>query len=243
MNGLVAHRGAQLMSRQDLLAITTPEPTDTHRPIPHASVIEALIQALGFRNITVLSGEDKYAVTPDGMRMFGVLPIVQAGDSDHDAIRLTLGVRNSHDKTFSLAFTVGYKVFVCDNLAFYGDFTPVTRKHSKNVDYVEVVDGAVAKMQRHFEPMKKQIDAWRDHSLPDNEARLIIYRAFIEERLEAPKHLARTVHWNYFEPQFEDFRPRTLWSLSNAFTLAFKELEPVSTFKATARLGDFLGQI
>jgi len=35
-------------------------------------------------------------------------------------------------------------------------------------------------------------------------------------------------------------RPRTIWSLSNAFTLAFKELEPIPQFGATAKTGEFL---
>ena len=55
-----------------------------------------------------------------------------------------------------------------------------------------------------------------------------------------PKHLARTVHDLYFEPTYEAFRPRTIWSLSNSFTSAFKELEPIPQFKATAKLGEFL---
>jgi hypothetical protein len=42
------------------------------------------------------------------------------------------------------------------------------------------------------------------------------------------------------EPKYEEFRSRTIWSLSNAFTSAFKELNPVSQFKATAKLGEFL---
>lgn len=49
-----------------------------------------------------------------------------------------------------------------------------------------------------------------------------------------------TVHGLYFNPQHEEFQPRTLWSLSNAFTGAFKELEPVPAFRATAKLGEFL---
>jgi hypothetical protein len=31
-----------------------------------------------------------------------------------------------------------------------------------------------------------------------------------------------------------------MWSLSNAFTSAFKELEPVPQFRATAKLGQYL---
>jgi len=64
--------------------------------------------------------------------------------------------------------------------------------------------------------------------------------AFVEGRLEAPKHLARTVHDLYFEPKYEEFRSGTIWSLSNAFTSAFKELDPIPQFKATAKLGEFL---
>jgi hypothetical protein len=67
-----------------------------------------------------------------------------------------------------------------------------------------------------------------------------IYEAFVEGRLEAPKHLARTVHDLYFGPKYEEFQPRTIWSLSNAFTSAFKELDPIPQFRATAKLGEFL---
>jgi hypothetical protein len=48
------------------------------------------------------------------------------------------------------------------------------------------------------------------------------------------------VHDLYFEAKYEEFRSRTIWSLSNAFTSAFKELDPVPQFKATAKLGEFL---
>jgi hypothetical protein len=71
-------------------------------------------------------------------------------------------------------------------------------------------------------------------------AKVIIYEAFVEGRLEAPKHLARSVHDLYFEPKYEEFQPRTIWSLANAFTSAFKELDPIAQFKATAKLAEFL---
>jgi hypothetical protein len=76
--------------------------------------------------------------------------------------------------------------------------------------------------------------------LTDVTAKLVIYESFMEGKLEAPKHLARTVHDLYFEPRYEEFKLRTIWSLSNAFTSAFKELHPIPQFKATAKLGEFL---
>jgi hypothetical protein len=95
-------------------------------------------------------------------------------------------------------------------------------------------------MQRNFEPMRKQVEAWQRSELTDVTAKVVIYEAFVEGKLEAPKHLARAVHDLYFEPKYEEFRRRTIWSLSNAFTSAFKELDPIPQFKATAKLGEFL---
>jgi hypothetical protein len=47
-------------------------------------------------------------------------------------------------------------------------------------------------------------------------------------------------HDLYFNPVHEEFQARTMWSLSNAFTSAFKELEPIPQYNATAKLAGFL---
>ena len=95
-------------------------------------------------------------------------------------------------------------------------------------------------MQRSFEPTQRQVASWRRNQIDNGEAKLVIYRTFVEGELEAPKHLARRAHDLYFNPQFEEFAPRTVWSLGNAFTSAFKELDAIPQFRATAKLGTFL---
>jgi hypothetical protein len=39
---------------------------------------------------------------------------------------------------------------------------------------------------------------------------VVIYEAFVEGKLGAPKHLARAVHDVYSELKYEKFRPRTI---------------------------------
>jgi hypothetical protein len=95
-------------------------------------------------------------------------------------------------------------------------------------------------MQRNFEPMRKRVETWQRSELSDVTAKVVIHEAFVEGRLEGPEHLARTVHDLYFDPKYEEFRSRTIWSLSNAFTSAYKGLDPIPQFKATAKLGEFL---
>lgn len=222
------------LTREQLALVSTPPGTATHRPVPHAEVVAALVETLGFRHIAVV--RDEFAVSKDGMKMFGVLDL----DTGMHGCSFSIGVRNSHDKTMRLAMTVGYRVFVCENMAFSGDFEPVLAKHSKNFSLQNALSIGVDQMQRNFDGMRKQVDVWRDSQLSDVQAKLIIYRAFVESDLEVPKHLARPVHNLYFHPQHEEFQPRSLWSLSNAFTSAFKELEPIPQFRATAKLAGFL---
>jgi len=76
--------------------------------------------------------------------------------------------------------------------------------------------------------------------LSDDAAKLILYEAFVEGELEAPKQLLSSVHTHYFTPGYKEFSDRSLWSLSNAFTSAFKDLKPISQYKATAKLSPFL---
>jgi hypothetical protein len=225
------------LNRQELALVPTPPGTTTHKPVPHIEVVNALLETLAFRHITVV--RDEYAVDKTGAKMFGVMEL----DQGMESARFALGIRNSHDKTFRLAITVGYRVFVCENLAFSGDYSPVLAKHSKNFSLQNALSIGVDNMQRNFQPMVEAVERWKQFELTDVAARMFIYRAFIEAELDVPKHLDRKVHGLYFRPEIPEFAPRTLWSLSNAFTSAFKELDPIPQYKATARLSGFLGKI
>lgn len=225
------------IGRTELAQIPVPEATRTHRPVPHHEIVEALVETLSFRHIGVVNEE--YAVSTDGMKMFGVLDL----ETQMDGCRFAIGLRNSHDKSFRLSLTVGVRVFVCSNMAFSGDFQPVLAKHTKSFNLIDTLSVGVDRIQRNFGPMQRQVESWRQTQITDAQAKLILYSAFVEGELDAPRSLLPEVHHMYFEPQYPEFSPRTMWSLSNAFTSAFKKLDPVPQFKATAKLGEFLSQL
>jgi hypothetical protein len=122
-------------------------------------------------------------------------------------------------------------------------FTPVLAKHTKSFNLVDTLSVGVDRIQRNFEPMQRQVESWRQTQITDAQAKLIFYSAFVDGKLDAPKSLLPDVHRLYFEPEYPEFSQRTMWSLSNAFTSAFKKLDPVPQFKATAKLGGFLAQL
>jgi hypothetical protein len=233
MEGLLAHTGTQLVTRDQLVQVVTPEPTTTFKPIPHSDLVNAILETLSFRHINVV--KDEYAVSADGMKLFGVMELEAMGDG----FRFSLGLRNANDKSMRLGLVVGIRILVCDNLAFSGDYEPVLHKHSKNFNLLAAISIGVDQIQRNFEPMRIQVERWRQAQITDDFAKLTIYRAFVQDQLDAPKHLAKEVHRLYFEPELPDFAPRTEWSLQNAFTGAFKQLDPIPMYRATASLGQF----
>lgn len=111
---LMAHKGAQYVSREVLPFLQLPEETDTFQPIAHHLLINEIEESLAYRHIKIERSE--FAVSPDGMKLFGLLE-VSAG---MDGIRFAIGLRNSNDKSMRLGMVAGYRVFVCDNMALSG---------------------------------------------------------------------------------------------------------------------------
>jgi hypothetical protein len=118
-----------------------------------------------------------------------------------------------------------------------GVFTPVLAKHSKSFSLIDCISVGVDRMQRNFEPMRKQVEVWQRSELTDVTAKVVIYEAFVEGKLEAPKHLARTVHDLYFEPEYEEFRPRTIWSLSNGVYFSVQGTGPDPSIQGDRQAG------
>src|SRR5580704_14767565 len=175
---LIAHCGTEKIGREELALVAVPPGTATHKVIPHHEVIEALVDTLSLRHIAPV--REEYAVSKDGMKMFGIMEL----ETTFQGCRFAIGIRNAHDKSMRLGLTVGYRVLVCDNMAFSGDFTPVLAKHSKNFSLIDAISIGVDRMQRGFEPLVQHIEGWRQTAVTDADAKMLIYRAFVEGELE-----------------------------------------------------------
>ena len=101
---LIGYQG-RTISRQELALIQTPAATSTHVPVPHHEIVQALVETLGFRHIRVMA--DEYAVSPDGMKMFGVLDL----ETEMHGCRFAIGLRNSHDRSMRLSLRTTLKPF------------------------------------------------------------------------------------------------------------------------------------
>jgi hypothetical protein len=233
---LIAGRDTRFVPRPFLATIPTPESTDTFKPIGHADLINQIMDSLWYRRMNVV--RDEYAVSTDGMKMFGLIEL----DIEYKGVRFAIGIRNANDRSMRVAMVAGYKVTVCSNMMLQGDFNPMLSKHSKKFELQDALSIACDRIQRNFGNLHQEITAKQERVIEPSFARELCYKAFTDGRF--PISLLRTVHKEYFEqPSYEEFAKPTLFSLENAFTTAFKKLEPLAQFQATARLGKFLAAV
>lgn len=234
MSVLIAGIETRKIDVHELSLIEAPAPTDTHQPIKHADFALEVETGLAMRNIQVIKQE--FAVSPDGMKMFGLMVTNQQFHGCNYAI----GLRNSNDKSMKIGMVAGYRVVVCENLAFSGEFTPLMAKHTSKFSMQDAVAIGIDRVHRGLNSVVSQVERLKDFDVPDNKARDIIYDAFVPKSgLRLPKAIMNTVHEQYFEPSIDEFTPRTAFSLSNAFTEGFKQLKPVRQFQETGKFTPF----
>jgi len=230
---LIAGNSTTLINREALKHLPLPEETDTFKPIAHHELVEQILQSLSFRRLSVV--REEYAVSPDGMKLFGLIEL----DVEYAGVRFAIGLRNANDKSMRVGLVAGYRVMVCENKMLTGDFQPMLAKHSKNFNLLDGLSVAVDRIQRNIGEVSDQIGRKKVTLLSEDDARSLIYQGFLEQKF--PISLLRSVHKEYFiKPSFEEFVGNNLWTLENAFTTTFKKLKPVQQFEAAAKLGKFL---
>ena len=220
---LLLHRGAEIATLDQLANIPLPKETKSYKPVGHAE-LASMLANMATNLLPEFSLEkSQFGLARDGAKMFGVHTF-KNGDS---ALGLSIGFRNSYDRSLSVGIAVGASVFVCDNLMLTGDLT-VLRKHTSNVhaDIDGLALSAIYKSRRAFEQIKADAEVMKQIPMSNDEAYrmlgLIYGRGIINPR-QIP-----VVKNEWVTPSHDDFADRSLWSFYNACTEALKSSTPQS---------------
>jgi hypothetical protein len=234
-NGTIINgaKGSKYVEFPELRNLPIPETTSTFKPVPFYDLVTKVMDGLHDRRMRIV--DERFIISQDGMKLFGLLELEQ----EYDGVRFAVGLRSSNDKSMKLALACGYKVICCSNGMLSGDFMPLAVKHSVNLDIDDALALGIDRIRRRFGNVSSEIANKKARELSDGQAEHIVYQAFTAGKF--PISMFRTVHKEYFvEPSYKEFEPRNLFSLENAFTSAFKKLQPMQQFEATSRLAKFL---
>ena len=218
--GLCMSGGGQFVDRNTVALVETPERTDSWKPVPHIAVIDAVTEVVNAHHWTIT--EEQFGLAHEGQKLFGVMKINKSSSTDW--VR-SIGIRNSHDKSFSAGITAGISVMVCSNLAFGGTMI-IKRRHTSQFELTELIARAVESLENEFlitetvcEEMKVQ------YFKNDDDARSCIVRAAEMGVINSSDILP--VFKEFKTPTHEDFTEPTRWSLMNAITETVKKYTPL----------------
>ena len=239
---LSAHsKGAVELSRVQLAQVPTPQGTWSHKPVPHADLVDTLTSRLNARGWEI--NREKFAVNQNGMKLFGVMDLNGTGLwHGNGGAGAALGFRAANDKSLAIQVVAGARIFVCDNMAFSGESIILARKHTRGLSLTYEVDKALEKYFKYMRHFEDSVNRARETHLDDDAAKRMIFDLFYQGVLS--QTLFEGVAKNYFKADmlgYEDCSPRTAWGLHNSATRALKDLTVGSQFRQTVGLGRFFG--
>jgi len=236
MTELLTQCGSERCKIEQLLAIPEPEKTKTYTPLNHYdfAVNVKTVASNMLRDFTF--AKEVYALSANGNKMFGVLSYASKSTSDNDPLRLSIGIRNSHCKSFRCGVAIGTSVICCDNLMFRGDIT-VMRKHTGENMHEELMDdvvSAIYKSQHQYSQLCFDAARMMEIGL-DKRASYEYLGILTGEGILSPTQSSKAFK-ELDAPSHPEFEQSNLWSSYNAATEALKSSPPQSMVRNHSRL-------
>jgi len=235
MNGLIVHRGGELVTKDQLDLVKLPEATESYQPVSHYHLADKMLTiSQDILRDYALVGEN-YAIARQGNQMFAVLKFKK----DQTDMALSIAFRNSYDRSMAVGIAIGASVFVCDNLALSGEIV-VMRKHTKNV-WTELEDTAIAtlyKSQHRFQQIAADAESLKGRTLDDDGAFERMGLLYGHDII-SPRQLT-VLRDEWMKPSHAQFQARNYWSFYNAATNALKSCPPVTVMEKHIRLHEAL---
>lgn len=221
MTQLLMHAGGDYCSLDDLRQIPLPAETQTYKPVSHYDLATNLAEVSGSMLVDYQMDRSQYGLARDGSQMFGVHTYRNGSES----MGLSIGFRNSYDKSMSVGIAIGASVFVCDNLALTGEIT-IARKHTSNVwqDLEELTITTIYRSQHNFKRIVEDAHLMQGQYLSDNDAYRLIGLLY-GNGIITPRQIP-VVKKEWLSPSHTEFSDRNTWSLYNAVTEALKSSPP-----------------
>lgn len=218
---LLMHAGGELVTFNDIQAVPLPEKTETYQPVGHADLAMNLQRVASDMLTGYHFDHSQYGLNKEGQQLFGI----HTFKNGHKDMGMSIGFRNSYDRSMSVGIAIGASVFVCDNLALTGEVT-VMKKHTLNV-LEELEEKIVTTIYRSKNNFTNIVEDARKMGLTelDDDMAYRIMGLLYGHKIVSPTQLS-VMNREWAEPVHEEFQARNLWSLYNCANSALKSSPP-----------------
>jgi len=224
------------------LSAPVPAMTETYSPIPHSMFLSELRRYLVQHEYEIKN--QRLFVNGGGTRLVGFYDVedVNQQNSNDFGFRMSLGFKNSYDKSMTVALVVGATVIICSNGMISGDLITFKRKHTGAVMELlrEKIQEAVGSMNTSFMRLVSDAEIMKNYELNLRQKSEILGIMYFEKEIVTPTQLS--VIKKELQTS-ENFRENSLWDLYNNVTVALKKSYPLRYVEDHIRLHDFMSDI
>jgi len=220
-----------LVSRLDMANMAIPQAMGTrHNPVSFGDFATKTVETIERDGFQV--NKEEFAVTKDGMRMFGLLqvsngfqaPAIVGEAPKVSPWNLLVALRGSHDQKISRGLAIGSQVMVCSNLCFHGDLGNWHSKQTTNINdrLPGMIGDAVSGLRQAGQTLSVDFDSFNAATLEREQGDKLLLAIYRDKGL-SPSQLCRAIgQWDSSDVKEHESNGRNLWWLFNAATHALK---------------------
>lgn len=205
-----------------LLATPLPSKTRTYIPVSNEQLIDLTLNSIVKAGFEL--DKEIYSSAKEGKVANGRFTISNVADSE---MQLQIGWQNSYDKSLSLKFAIGTKIFICSNGCVSGDYGSFRKKHSGDIgtfapDYITEY---IKKAGDSFVQMQKEREQMKEIKLTRKIKSELIGRMFIDaEIIESTQ--VNIIKKELNKPTHDFKAVDSMWELYQFTTFALKDVHP-----------------
>ena len=215
---------------EGLRDIEMPQATNSYVPISHYD-LAMNVGSIGERVIDKELHSKRFGTARKGQHMFGTFTY----KNPEDEIGMSIGFRNSYDKSMSIGVCVGAKVFVCENLMMTGEVT-FMRKHTGNIldELNSLIFNVLYNSEDKFAQLQEDKESMKEIDITNQQAWQTMGILFGKGIINTPQ--ISIMRKELRNPSHVDFKGKSLWSLYNAGTEALKTCSPTRMMSSHIKL-------
>ena len=209
-------------TKELLLTAEIPAQTKTYKPITHGQLIDLTLESIEKSGFEL--DRETYSSARNGDIANGKFAIRNVADKE---MQLEIGWQNSYDKTLSLKFAIGTRIFICANGCVSGDYGAFKKKHQGTIqDFTpQAITEYIKSAGDAFERMQKERDAMKQIQITKRTKAELIGRMLIEEQFIQSTQM-NIISKQLQAPAFDYGAPDSLWELYQFTTQSMKEVHP-----------------
>lgn len=209
-------------TKQTLLSAEIPAQTRTYKPVLHTQLIDLTLESIHQAGFTL--DKELYSSSKDGQVANGNFTISNVADKD---MQLQIGWQNSYDKSLSLKFAIGARIFICQNGAVHGDMGSFKKKHMGSVQ--EFTPSAITEYIKQagdtFKTMQSEKDFMKQIEITKRTQAELVGRLLLEEQLISTMQVNQIAS-ELKNPTYDYGAPGSLWEMYQFTTQTMRETHP-----------------